>query len=63
MKTKAAMPKVTWLAASHQVGYHDQMHMIRDFREFAADVPTGIFGRVEELLVPPDHFAQAAGAR
>ena len=55
LKAKAAAPNMTWMNASHQVGYHDQMHLVHDFREFSADTPTGIFG-CAEWLVPPDDF-------
>jgi methylphosphotriester-DNA--protein-cysteine methyltransferase len=63
LKAKAAAPNMTWMNASHQVGYHDQMHMVHDFREFSADTPTGIFRRAEQLLVPPADFVKAACAR
>lgn len=39
MQMKAAGPK-TWIEIAHAVGYHDQMHMIRDFHEFAGGPPT-----------------------
>lgn len=63
LKAKAETPNMTWMNASHQVGYHDQMHMVHDFREFSADTPTGIFERAEQLLVPPVDFGKAACAR
>lgn len=39
MQMKVAGPK-TWIEIAHTVGYHDQMHMIRDFHEFAGGPPT-----------------------
>jgi AraC-like DNA-binding protein len=30
----------TWTEIAYATGYHDQMHMIRDFRVFAGDAPT-----------------------
>jgi len=31
---------LTWTQIAHRAGYHDHMHMIRDFRVFAGDAPT-----------------------
>lgn len=30
---------LTWIEIAHALEYHDQMHMIRDFRVFAGDAP------------------------
>lgn len=35
-------PELNWTRIAHQSGYYDQMHMIRDFREFAGVNPTVI---------------------
>lgn len=39
----------SWLNVSHDLGYFDQMHMIRDFRTFGGDTP----GR---LVLPNSDF-------
>jgi AraC-like DNA-binding protein len=39
MQMKVAGPK-TWIEIAHALEYHDQMHMIRDFHEFAGGPPT-----------------------
>jgi AraC-like DNA-binding protein len=41
--------KDSWLNVSHDLGYHDQMHMIRDFRMFGGDTPS-------RLLRPDSDF-------
>jgi AraC-like DNA-binding protein len=43
---KVLSPWMTWLEISHSLGYHDQMHMIHDFKSLGGDVPT----RVLEFL-------------
>lgn len=32
-------PNVSWTSIAHECGYFDQMHMIRDFKEFAGVLP------------------------
>jgi AraC-like DNA-binding protein len=34
------IPSQSWTTIAHSVGYHDQMHMVRDFHEFAAASPS-----------------------
>jgi transcriptional regulator GlxA family with amidase domain len=36
MKGASSLP---WVEVAHALEYHDQMHMIRDFRDFAGDAP------------------------
>jgi AraC-like DNA-binding protein len=38
-RLKEANPELTWTAIAHEAGYFDQMHMIRDFKEFAGVTP------------------------
>jgi AraC-like DNA-binding protein len=38
LKMKSAS-LLTWVEVAHALNYHDQMHMIRDFRIFAGDAP------------------------
>jgi AraC-like DNA-binding protein len=47
-----------WTQIAHAAGYHDQMHMIRDFREFAGEAPTSALQEIapEHLI----HFAKDA---
>ena len=63
LKAKAAVPQMSWMNAAHQVGYHDQMHMIHDFREFSAATPTGMFWRAEQAFTPSPYFGKEARAR
>ncbi|HJW15971.1 MAG TPA: helix-turn-helix domain-containing protein [Flavisolibacter sp.] len=39
---KEADPKTTWIEIAHSCGYYDQMHLIRDFKEFTQTNPSEI---------------------
>ena len=39
-RLKEAKPNLSWTAIAHSSGYYDQMHFIRDFKEFTGVVPT-----------------------
>lgn len=45
-----AFPQVSWTEIAYQVGYYDQMHMIRDFKAFAGVNPSVI---EQQLLSTP----------
>ena len=38
-RLKEARPDITWTAIAYEAGYFDQMHFIRDFKEFAGVTP------------------------
>ena len=48
--------RLNWTEIAHVAGYHDQMHMIRDFRELAGEAPTFALKEIapEHLI----HFAK-----
>ncbi|MEO7962787.1 MAG: helix-turn-helix domain-containing protein [Gemmatimonadaceae bacterium] len=52
LKTKAALPHLSWTAIAHQFGYHDQMHLIHDFRELSGQTPTDILRDAQPVLTP-----------
>jgi AraC-like DNA-binding protein len=39
---KLLSPARTWLEIAHEFGYHDQMHMIKDFQSLSGSSPGGI---------------------
>jgi len=42
LQAKATSTKLTWTDIAHQYGYHDQMHMVHDFRSLSTDTPSGL---------------------
>ena len=40
MKMKNASPNLTWNDITYSVGYYDQMHLLRDFKQFTNITPT-----------------------
>lgn len=42
LKLKTASPQISWLTIAQECGFHDQMHLIHDFRLFSGETPTGI---------------------
>jgi AraC-like DNA-binding protein len=45
VRAKAASPHVSWMTIAHEFGYHDQMHLIHDFRQLSGDTPSGTLGQ------------------
>ncbi|HTF16746.1 MAG TPA: helix-turn-helix domain-containing protein [Chryseolinea sp.] len=39
---KENQPDISWIEIAHRCGYYDQMHLIRDFKEFAGVNPSSI---------------------
>jgi AraC-like DNA-binding protein len=50
---KEQQPDISWIKIAHECGYFDQMHLIRDFHEFAGVNPSAIEA---ELLRSPVKF-------
>jgi AraC-like DNA-binding protein len=40
---------VSWTAIAHELGYHDQMHMIHDFQLLSGESPTSLAPHLEYL--------------
>lgn len=48
---KENQPDIGWLQLANKCGYHDQMHFIRDFKEFTGENPTEIALALREVPV------------
>ena len=55
LNLRTADSSLTWTQIAHATEYHDQMHMIRDFRNFAGESPTFA---LEEIA--PEHLINFA---
>jgi AraC-like DNA-binding protein len=54
LRLKGSSSSESWTAIAHRLGYHDQMHMTRDFHVLAGDSP----GR-SIIQVAPEHIMSA----
>jgi AraC-like DNA-binding protein len=52
LRRKAAAPAMLWTDIAHALGYHDQMHMVRDFNRLSGDSPTTICGQLDMFVRP-----------
>jgi len=62
VNTKIKKPASSWTSIAHECGYYDQMHMIRDFKQFADLNPNKLFSNPEELTHPPSAINDSSGA-
>ncbi|HZI00575.1 MAG TPA: helix-turn-helix domain-containing protein [Flavisolibacter sp.] len=49
-RLRESRPGLSWTAIAHESGYFDQMHFIRDFKQFASLTPTGM---AEQIAANP----------
>ena len=54
LEFKTRAPDLKWTDIAHDLGYHDQMHMVHDFRQLADSTPSDLLPYLD-LLVPPRH--------
>jgi AraC-like DNA-binding protein len=52
LDTKIARPEWTWTDIAHDLGYHDQMHMVRDFRKLSGDSPGHLISQIGDMRPP-----------
>jgi len=45
-------PNVRWTEVAHELGYHDQMHMVRDFRAFSDSTPAAMTPEFQTTVTP-----------
>jgi AraC-like DNA-binding protein len=49
LAAKASTTRRQWTDIAHAFGYYDQMHMIRDFEDFAGESPTAFMRRLSAM--------------
>jgi AraC-like DNA-binding protein len=49
---KLTVPALSWLSIAHEFGYHDQNHMVRDFRLLCGSSPGRILGQLGDMRPP-----------
>ncbi len=49
LDAKVTSPGRSWLTIAHEFGYHDQMHMIRDFQDFSGDSPSRVLVELGDM--------------
>lgn len=49
MDAKLMAPACSWLTIAHDFGYHDQMHMIKDFQMLSGDSPSSILSQLGDM--------------
>lgn len=52
LQRRAVLPTTPWTDIAHDLGYHDQMHMVHDFTRLAGDSPDAISRHLEMFVQP-----------
>lgn len=52
LDSKLASPGRSWLWIAHEFGYHDQMHMIRDFQSLSGSSPNDFLLEIGDMRPP-----------
>ena len=45
IKIKSMQPEKNWTSIAYDCGYFDQMHLIKDFKQFSNESPSSFFNR------------------
>ena len=52
LDAKVVAPQRTWLDIAHHFGYHDQMHMVHDFRALGSFAPNHLIEQMGDMRPP-----------
>jgi AraC-like DNA-binding protein len=52
LQRRAVLPTTPWTDIAHDLGYHDQMHMVHDFTRLSGDSPEAIARRLDMFVQP-----------
>jgi transcriptional regulator GlxA family with amidase domain len=62
LDAKLARSSLSWITIAHELGYHDQMHMVRDFHKLAGASPGNVLVSVGDGR-PPAYLTNSNGDR
>jgi AraC-like DNA-binding protein len=67
LRAKRQIPRLPWVNIAHNLGYHDQMHMVHDFREFSDATPSFAAEQLSQIVTVeiegvPDPISRDGGA-
>ncbi len=57
LQRRAVSPTTRWTDIAHDLGYHDQMHMVHDFTRLSGDSPD-VIARQLEMFVRPEVLSE-----
>ncbi|MGA9027433.1 MAG: helix-turn-helix domain-containing protein [Steroidobacteraceae bacterium] len=52
LQRRAITPSMSWTDIAHDLGYHDQMHMVHDFTRLSGDSPEAISSQLDMFVQP-----------
>ncbi len=52
LESKMRAPGLRWTDIAHDLGYHDQTHMVHDFRKLSGSTPSDLVPYVEIIVSP-----------
>jgi AraC-like DNA-binding protein len=61
LQQRAVAPSMPWTYIAHNLGYHDQMHMVHDFTRLSGDSPEAI-SRHLDMFVQPEVLTSRSAA-
>jgi AraC-like DNA-binding protein len=61
LDTKVARSDLSWLRLAHRFGYHDQMHMVRDFQGLSGFSPASLLQHLGDIR--PDALASRRASK
>jgi AraC-like DNA-binding protein len=50
LKNKMQSPGMRWTDIAHELGYHDQMHMVHDFQQLSGSSPSDVAPRLDMFV-------------
>jgi AraC-like DNA-binding protein len=63
LQRRAVLPTTRWTDIAHDLGYHDQMHMVHDFTRLSGDSPDVIARQLDMFVKPEVLSSRTAPAR